>query len=166
MLSFVDIDQDGDQDCFIGNADGKIKFFENTAEVPVPVPAKATCLVTRRRRRSIKALIIRCNSTFTEKTGSANPFSGINVGKDAAPLSFVDIDQDGDQDAFIGKADGKIKFFDNTGSSSAFQLTFPKPRLRQNGPRCTRLPDAVDSTLAGGLNVYVRKSKSSNNGRL
>src|SRR4051812_47144795 len=41
--------------------------------------------------------------TFVQITGAANPFNGITVGANSNP-TFVDIDGDGDKDAFIGDA--------------------------------------------------------------
>ncbi len=52
-------------------------------------------------------------AAFTERTGGANPFNGVNVGTYSAP-SFVDVDADGDIDAFIGKADGNLNYYQNT----------------------------------------------------
>jgi Bacterial Ig domain/Lectin C-type domain/FG-GAP-like repeat len=51
--------------------------------------------------------------TFREYTGAANPFQGIDVGNMATPALF-DIDSDGDLDAFMGAADGTIRFYRNT----------------------------------------------------
>ena len=44
-----------------------------------------------------------------------NPFSGVEVGKNPR-LTFVDVDSDGDMDAFVGNFVGKILHFKNTGS--------------------------------------------------
>jgi len=51
--------------------------------------------------------------------GSDNPFGLSNLGSYSAPTSFVDIDSDGDLDAFAGAGDGNFKFFENTGSQDA-----------------------------------------------
>jgi gliding motility-associated-like protein len=72
----VDIDGDGDVDVFIGNLDGSIQFFRNDSP-----PGSV--------RR------------FTEVTGTANPFNGVNKGNHAAP-AFADIDDDGDLDMLLG----------------------------------------------------------------
>ena len=86
---FVDIDNDGDADLFIGNDDGEISFFKNEGSPEIPV--------------------------FVEVTGANNPFNGVDIG-DIATISFVDIDNDGLVDAFIGEEDGLINYFKNTGS--------------------------------------------------
>ncbi len=86
---FTDIDGDGDQDAFIGNSDGSTLFFRNTGTANNPVFAAPI----------------------------TNPFGLRDVGFDSSP-SLVDIDGDGDQDAFIGNSDGNTLFFRNTGTAS------------------------------------------------
>ena len=55
---------------------------------------------------------------FVPVTGASNPFNGTDVGSDSAPV-FVDIDRDGDLDAFIGAADGTLRYYKNTGTATA-----------------------------------------------
>jgi hypothetical protein len=74
--TLVDVDNDGDFDAFIGEYSGSIKYYENTGNNGSP--------------------------TFTEQTGVDNPFDGVVVGPVPKP-AFVDIDNDGDFDAFIGE---------------------------------------------------------------
>ena len=90
--SFVDIDNDGDKDAFIGATTGQILYYKNTGTVSAPV--------------------------FTATTGVSNPFNGVDIGSYSTP-SFVDIDNDGDKDAFIGAIDGTIYYYKNTGSAAA-----------------------------------------------
>ena len=56
-------------------------------------------------------------TTFTDQTGTSNPFDGINVGSYARP-TLVDIDNDGDLDLFVGQNDGHIAYYQNTGSAT------------------------------------------------
>ncbi|WP_338790087.1 FG-GAP-like repeat-containing protein [Bernardetia sp. MNP-M8] len=91
--SFVDIDNDGDLDVFIGTFNSGILYQENTGSATAPNYAAAI----------------------------ANPFgiTTAGIGNFTAP-SFVDIDGDGDQDMFIGDLlDTNIFFFENTGSATA-----------------------------------------------
>ncbi|WP_254175027.1 beta strand repeat-containing protein [Planktothrix pseudagardhii] len=84
--SFADIDKDGDLDAFVGSKSGAIEYFQNT------------------------------NGSFTQQTGTANPFNGVFVGFNSVP-SFADLDRDGDLDAFIGVGSGAIENFQNTNGS-------------------------------------------------
>ncbi|CAE8595057.1 unnamed protein product, partial [Polarella glacialis] len=77
----VDWDGDGDIDLLVGNWDGRIQFFGRTAD-----------------------------ASLIERTGSSNPFVGIDVGSDAAPFA-VDWDGHGDIDLLVGNYDGRIQFF-------------------------------------------------------
>lgn len=90
--TFADIDGDGDFDAFIGEEYGTVNYFKNTGTQATPV--------------------------FTEQTGPANPLNGVDVGNYSAP-TFVDIDGDGDFDAFIGEYSGTVNYFKNTGTTNA-----------------------------------------------
>lgn len=94
--SFVDIDADGDQDSFVGESDGTIYFYENDSTPVAP--------------------------SFTEITGADNPFNNEDVGTHSAP-TFVDIDADGDLDAFVGEYYGSVKYYENIGNSVSPQFT-------------------------------------------
>ena len=65
--------------------------------------------------------IIPTPTSFTEQTGGANPFDGIDVGENSE-ASLVDIDNDGDLDLFVGAQDlvgGDIQFYRNTGTADS-----------------------------------------------
>lgn len=90
----VDIDGDCDLDLITGSASGRLYFFRNTGNGG--------------------------NPSF--ELASTN-FGGINVGLTAIP-TFADIDGDGDYDLFVGKDDGTVSFYRNTGTpqSPTFSL--------------------------------------------
>lgn len=96
-VAMVDIDDDGDIDSFVGNADGDILFLRND---------------------SPEGEVRR----FVEVTGTANPLNGINKGPHAAP-AFADIDNDGDLDMLLGVI---LPFYDPPGgpSQSDYSPTF------------------------------------------
>ena len=58
----------GDLDLVVGNGDGLLNYFENNGRSTVPV--------------------------FVQRTGSANPFDGIDFGEYSAP-ALGDLDNDG-----------------------------------------------------------------------
>lgn len=79
-----DLDKDGDQDLLLGNVLGTLYHFDNDA--PSGQPAH-----------------------FKYKTDN---FQNINVGLNSAP-TFYDIDNDGDEDLFIGNGKGWITYCKN-----------------------------------------------------
>jgi uncharacterized protein (DUF2141 family) len=94
--SFADLDGDGDLDAVVGATIGTLRYFENTGAAVTPA--------------------------FTERTGAANPFDGLDVGADSAP-SFADLDGDGDLDAVVGEIAGTLRYFQNTGTAIAPAFT-------------------------------------------
>ena len=58
----------GDLDLVVGNGDGLLNYFENNGTSTAPV--------------------------FVQRTGSANPLDGVDVGSDCAP-ALGDLDGDG-----------------------------------------------------------------------
>ncbi len=94
--AFADLDGDGDLDAFVGEELGSTIFFANTGTASVPAFAAP----------------------------STNPFGLADVGYDASP-AFVDVDGDGDLDAFIGEFNGNTIFFANTGTANAPAFAAP-----------------------------------------
>ena len=93
--SFVDLDGDGDLDLVVGASDGTFHLYDNND----------------------------ADAGFTELTGAANPFDGIDVGSDAAP-SFVDLDADGDLDLVVGMRNGEFVTYDNNDANAGFTELF------------------------------------------
>ena len=79
------------QDVYMGTNTGIILYFRNSETSPRPV--------------------------YRLQHGKNNPLSGVDVGA-SATLCLVDMDNDGDEDLFIGNNDGKIHYFLNEGDST------------------------------------------------
>ncbi len=87
--TLVDIDADGDQDLFIGESSGAINFYRNVGTPSSP------------------------NFEFV-----SDRFSDIDIGRRSVP-TFADLDQDGDQDLFVGSESDGLTFFRNIGTPQA-----------------------------------------------
>ncbi|HLP81367.1 MAG TPA: FG-GAP-like repeat-containing protein [Nitrosomonas sp.] len=133
--TLVDIDGDKDLDAFIGDYYGNVQFSRNTGTINNPVFANPI----------------------------ANPFGLKDVGFNANP-TFVDIDGDGDLDAFVGKADypaggGDTIFFKNTGNigNPVFAAPVTNPfGLRDVG--FSSSPSFADIDDDGDLDAFIGTS--------
>jgi hypothetical protein len=94
--TFADIDGDGDLDAFLGNSGGTL-FYRNTASAGATAPIFSA--------------------------PETNPFGLTYVGFIASP-TLVDIDGDGDLDAFVGNSAGNTLFYRNTASAGATEPIF------------------------------------------
>jgi hypothetical protein len=114
-VSFVDIDNDGDKDCFAAihiqtspqNKTDEIWYYKNIGTVSSPV--------------------------FTQQTAVNNPLNGMSTALQPTPnviryldMEFQDMDKDGDMDAFLLGTFVNHKYFENTGtvSTPSFGATF------------------------------------------
>jgi hypothetical protein len=86
--SFTDLDGDGDFDLVLGSADGTLGAWRNTG------------------------------GSFTRLSGTANPFSAIDVGNYSAPV-FADFDGDGDRDLVVGARGLSLRVWRNNAGSFA-----------------------------------------------
>jgi len=90
---FVDIDADGDYDCFIGEgATGAIIYYKNTGTVTHP--------------------------QFEKQSAANNSLSMVKfVASGIANPAFADVDGDGDYDCLVVDEDGNENYFKNTGTA-------------------------------------------------
>lgn len=142
--AFADMDDDGDQDLFVGDISGNIRYYkyegttfnEQTGDAN-PMDAVAAGILATPTLVDIDddgdedLFIGNFNGTinyhkntgtvlvteFTAQTGANNPLNGVDIGDYSTP-AFVDIDGDGDLDVFIGSGAGVISFYKNTGTDS------------------------------------------------
>lgn len=87
-LAFGDLNNDGDQDLLVGDATGRLSYFQNIG-----------------------------SSTNTNLIFNQGYYQNIDVGADAAP-QLVDVNRDGLLDLLIGERNGNINYYRNTGSLS------------------------------------------------
>jgi Ca2+-binding RTX toxin-like protein len=122
--AFVDLDGDGDLDAVVGEQDGTLRTFENDG------------------------------AGLAELTGAANPFDGIDVGADSAPL-FADLGDDGDMDLVVGAYDGFVRSFENQGGVFVEQIGAANPFagvsvFRDSRPVLVDLDEDGDADLVTG----------------
>ncbi|CAE8729768.1 unnamed protein product [Polarella glacialis] len=124
----ADWDGDGDIDLLVGNFDGLMQFFERSAD-----------------------------ASLVERTGSSNPFFGIDVGKYAQPFA-VDWDGDGDIDLLVGNQDGRIFFFERSANASLIERTGSSNPFDGIDVGMDAVPCAVDWDGAGDIDLLVGNS--------
>jgi hypothetical protein len=164
-LSFPDLDGDGDYDMLAGEVGGDLQYFENIGSDTMPAFAPSVPNPFNLTAVSVISMPVSVdldgdgdfdflvgesegNIQYFENTGTAtnpnfflpqdNPF-GIEQGDEAAALSLVDIDADGDLDLFNGGAFGSTQYQENREIVSAGEAlgflselsTFPNPTAGQ-----------------------------------
>ncbi len=131
--AFVDLDGDGDLDIVVGQTEGEFQVFDNNDG----------------------------DAGFTELTGIANPFDGVDVGGFSAP-TIVDLDGDGDQDMVAGALDGTLHVFDNNDADAGFtELTGAANTLNGIDVGSHAVPTFVDLDGDGDLDLVVGEDQGS-----
>jgi hypothetical protein len=179
---FVDIDNDGDLDCFSGLGSGQTAYYKNNGTVSFPSfaswqlanifgifdagnnarPAFADIdfdgdYDLYLGEAGFRILFLRNTSATTPNFNyiSDNPAGISGLGSNVAPV-FVDIDDDSDFDLFTGQLDGNILFFRNIGTrfnpSWANSLTNPY-RLSDVGSRSK--PAFSDIDKDGDYDIFI-----------
>ena len=122
--TFTDIDSDGDLDAFIGDWNGQIHFLKNIGSADIPKWEFITDI-----------------------------FDSIDVGYHSSP-EFVDIDNDGDLDLFVGNNESKVFFYRNNGDSfsSSFVLEDSSYFVQSNGDG---IPEFIDIDNDGDFDCFL-----------
>jgi len=95
VLTFGDLDGDGDADMIIGESGGTLSYYENTAGAGNP------------------ATFVLSQTHYSDAGGTV-----MNVGGYAAP-QLVDVNHDGKLDLIIGAQNGTVSYYQNTGASNS-----------------------------------------------
>ena len=128
--AFVDLDGDGDTDAVVGSIEGTLRSFRNNGD-----------------------------GHFTELTGAANPFNGVDVGNFSAP-GFVDFDGDGDLDTVVGEEVGTLISFRNNGDGTFSSLTGISNPYDGVDVGVLSTPGFVDIDGDGDLDTVVGQTNS------
>jgi hypothetical protein len=123
--TFADIDNDGDLDLFIGESEGNLNFYQNVGTITDPVFALET-----------------------------ETFESIDVGNASTP-TFVDIDNDGDLDLFIGESEGNLNYYQNVGSATEARFTFVTAFFASIIVPLYSAPEFADIDADGDLDLFV-----------
>jgi hypothetical protein len=148
QLRFVDIDNDGDDDLFVGKSDGRIAFFVNEGSFSVPLFKLET-----------EDFVV-IHEGLDEKNNPSLLKTVLDVGSNSAP-EFADIDNDGDFDLFVGSKDGHIFHYENRGNQLSpifFRKTPIYKGLRFGGNSVPRFAD-VNGDRALDLLIGTRSGK-------
>jgi hypothetical protein len=184
--TLVDIDADGDLDMFIGDKDGKIRFFRNEGTPQNPCwdfvsdfydstigersfPAFADIdddgdldLFVGNKEGRI------CFFRNDGNIGSpiwiqiTDFYDSIDVGLESAPV-FVDIDADLDLDLFVGKEEGTLSFYCNVGNEEtpSWYLVSENYDYIEVGAHST--PAFVDIDADGDFDLFIGEEQGNIN---
>ena len=103
--AFGDLDGDGDMDMIVGAENGRVHYFNNTAGVGNSMSFGAP--------------------QYNLADASGNP---IAVGSYSSPF-LVDLNRDGLLDLVVGNKNGRLSYYQNTGTSSVFEFTLVTANL-------------------------------------
>ena len=177
--SFVDIDNDGDYDFFVGEYIGNTNFYRNTG-----TPSNASWSFIRRHYLTIDmnssttpALVDIDNDgdydlfsgewvgfiDYFKNTGTptdpkwdiiSENYLGIDVGDNSTP-DFIDIDNDNDYDMFIGNKLGNIYYYRNDGSVTSPSFTFVSSNYNSIDVGDNSAPTFVDIDNDNDFDLFI-----------
>lgn len=178
--AFADIDNDGDQDLFVGDFDGRLTFFENTGTAEAP----AFRWSTNNFQNTEQAFWLTPAFADLDADGDLDFMTGTtfgggviyfkNLGTPQSP-SFVpdaldlenstvrsytvphlaDYDNDGDYDLFLGEQiEGGVTILENTGTRQQPRFRFRK-RIKPELPVQYSAPALYDWNRDGFLDLFI-----------
>jgi len=128
--AFADVDNDGDKDLLLGSyIKDSIWFYRNTGTAS------------------------NYNFTFV---GTARSIGIDSVGQSSTPV-FVDIDNDNDFDLFIGASNGRIFYYENTGTPSVFNFTLRTAFYNSIDIGDEAIPRFTDFDGDGDFDLFIGK---------
>lgn len=181
-ITFVDIDNDGDKDLFIGNDYAKIAFYKNTGTLTTPsfsfvsdsLPVRSVSfnyapafadLDNDGDKDMILGSYIKDSLWFYRNTGTPTEFNftlesrgyqiGITtLGQSSTPV-LADIDNDQDKDLFIGATNGRIFYYENTGTINNFNFVFRTNFYNSIDAGDESIPRFYDLDSDGDLDLFI-----------
>lgn len=181
-LAFTDIDDDGDRDLFIGSDFSRLSFYKNTGSVSIPsfeltidslpilsvsfnyAPAFAD-LDNDGDQDLLLGSYIKDSLWFYRNTGNANSFNftlearghqiGLTTLGQSSTPSFVDIDDDGDKDLFLGATNGRIFFYENTWTAENFNFVFRNNFYNSIDAGDESIPRFFDIDSDGDYDLFI-----------
>ncbi len=188
-IAFADIDGNGTPDLITGNDYAKLTLFRNTGIPGQPsfnleidsLPIHSSSfnyspafgdLDNDGDLDLILGSYIRDSIWLYRNTGTPNSFQftreavgnsiGITgIGQSSTP-ALVDIDNDGDLDLFSGATNGRIIFYQNTGTPNAFEFTFRTNFYQNIDAGDESIPRFADIDRDGDYDLFI----GSQNGRI
>ena len=108
-----------------------------------------TSAIAQEYEKEIDAIPFIINSTEV-----SSPFAG---GFDASKAAFVDIDNDGDYDLFVGGLGGNISFFKNVGSAKKPNFAYQTSNYQRVSVEERSTPTFADIEGDGDFDLLLRK---------